>query len=150
MAVSARVSAVAGALLLVGQAAASGASFNGDPYAVDPSIPAMDYHHRTYFHPQPDWTRPWADSAQPAAPLRFASQPVDRWPVAFQPALVPPRGEQPRLSDAAAWVSQIATRHGDRNFLLIDKVHGQLFRFQNGVPVFSAAALTGASLADRM
>jgi hypothetical protein len=54
------------------------------------------------------------------------------------------------LSPAARHVSEVAAENGDRNYLMVDKVHGQLIQFANGVPVFIDSALTGASLADRL
>jgi hypothetical protein len=57
---------------------------------------------------------------------------------------------EPRLSPAAARVSRIAERNGDRNFVMIDKVRGQIIVFENGRPTFSRPALTGESLADRL
>jgi hypothetical protein len=52
------------------------------------------------------------------------------------------------LSPQAQLVSQIAARNGDPNFLMVDKLRGQIFLFRNGAPVFSDPALTGASGAD--
>jgi hypothetical protein len=54
------------------------------------------------------------------------------------------------LSPAAARVAEVAAENGDRNYLMVDKVHGQLIQFANGVPVFVDSALTGLSLADRL
>jgi hypothetical protein len=46
--------------------------------------------------------------------------------------------------------SQIAAQNGDREFLMVDKVHGKIVLFENGSPVFTAAALTGENKADRL
>jgi hypothetical protein len=54
------------------------------------------------------------------------------------------------LSPAALLVSQIAERNGDTRYLLVDKTHGKVVLFADGKPVFSGAALTGESLADRL
>jgi hypothetical protein len=54
------------------------------------------------------------------------------------------------LSPAARIVSQIASRNGDRDFLMLDKPGGQIIIFENGRPTYSGAALTGESLADRL
>ena len=54
------------------------------------------------------------------------------------------------LSPAAARVSLIASRNGDRAFLMVDKAHGKIILFENGRPIFSRAALTGASMADQI
>jgi hypothetical protein len=54
------------------------------------------------------------------------------------------------LSQAARYVSQIASRNGDRDFLMLDKPNGQIIIFENGRPTYSGAALTGESLADRL
>jgi hypothetical protein len=45
---------------------------------------------------------------------------------------------------------QIATQNGDRDFLMVDKPRGKIAFFQNGGLVFSAAALTGETKADRL
>jgi len=83
----------------------------------------------------------------------FYSRPFDTPPVrlsAYQPTMTPPLYTQPMLSRAAWEVSQIATRNGDRVFLMMDKTRGKLFLFENGVPIFIAPALTGASQADQL
>jgi hypothetical protein len=83
----------------------------------------------------------------------FYSQPFEPPPVrlsAYQPAMTPPLNAQPMLSQAAWQVSQIAARNGDRVFLMMDKTRGKLFLFANGVPIFAAPALTGASQADQL
>jgi hypothetical protein len=175
LAVSGRVSALAFTLLLVGQATLAnvpptgvpptGVPPTGIPSTGVPFAPPADFHHRRHFHVHSDWIKPWD------APPRFASHPIERrpdrssarepdqfrpetgrvvQPVSYQPAFDAPRAMQPRLSYPAWRVSQIAARHGDRTFLMIDKAHGQIFLFENGVPVFSGAALTGSSLADRL
>jgi hypothetical protein len=54
------------------------------------------------------------------------------------------------LSPLAQRVSQIASRNGDQNFLMIDKTHGRIIAFENGRPTFSGPALTGESPADRL
>jgi len=54
------------------------------------------------------------------------------------------------LSPAAWRVSQIASRNGDRQFVMVDKAHGRIILFEDGMPIFSGAALTGESLADRL
>jgi hypothetical protein len=56
--------------------------------------------------------------------------------------------EQPKLSPAAIKVSQVASRKGDRNYLMVDKVRGEIIIFQNGRPVYSGSALTGESPGD--
>ncbi len=66
------------------------------------------------------------------------------------PDVVPHLWDNEGLSPAALWVSQIARRNGDRNFLMVDKAHGRIILFENGRPVFNRAALTGESLADRI
>lgn len=57
------------------------------------------------------------------------------------------RGE-PALSSEARRVSQIANRNGDRDFLMLDKTHGEIIVFEGGRPTFSGAALTGENPAD--
>ena len=165
LAVSARVSALACALLLAGQATSASVPSTGVPSTGVPPTPATDYHPRSHSRPHAVWIKPRI------APPRFAFHPIEPppvrsyarqpdqfrpevgrvvQPVSYQPGFDTPRTIQPRLSYAAWRVSQIAARHGDRNFLMIDKAHGQIFLFENGVPVFSGAALTGLSLADRL
>jgi hypothetical protein len=56
----------------------------------------------------------------------------------------------PVLSSQAQRVSKIAERNGDNTFLLVDKVRGQIFLFENGKPTVSGAALIGASMGDRV
>jgi hypothetical protein len=45
---------------------------------------------------------------------------------------------------------EIATQNGDRDFLIVDKPRGRIALFQGSGLVFSAAALTGATEADRL
>jgi hypothetical protein len=54
------------------------------------------------------------------------------------------------LSPVARRVSQIAGRNGDRDFLMIDKVRGEIIVFENGHATFSGAALTGENRADHL
>jgi hypothetical protein len=54
----------------------------------------------------------------------------------------------PAMSAEAQRVSDIAIRNGDRDFLVLDKAHGQIIAFQNGRPTFSGAALTGENPSD--
>ena len=54
----------------------------------------------------------------------------------------------PAMSAEALRVSQIAERNGDRDFLILDKAHGQIIAFQQGKPTFSGAALTGENPSD--
>jgi hypothetical protein len=46
--------------------------------------------------------------------------------------------------------SQIAQQNGDREYLMVDKAQGKITLFENGSAIFSAAALTGESKADRL
>lgn len=55
---------------------------------------------------------------------------------------------RPGLSPQAQFVKGVAIRNGDQNFLMVDKIHGKITLFENGNPIFSAPALTGASLMD--
>jgi L,D-transpeptidase catalytic domain len=70
----------------------------------------------------------------------------------FQTGIPLPSRVDPTLSPSpGVWrISRIATRIGDRNFLVVDKTHGRLVLFLNGAPAFISPALTGTSLADRM
>lgn len=63
------------------------------------------------------------------------------------PAAAPDEG---RLSPQAERVSQIAESNGDKVFLMVDKARGELYLIENGKPIVSGAALTGASLGDRL
>ena len=55
-----------------------------------------------------------------------------------------------KLSPQERLVSEFVDQNGDREFLMVDKIRGEILLFQNGQPVFAGAALTGASFADRM
>jgi len=63
--------------------------------------------------------------------------------------VLPPE-QIPELSPAASRVRLIAGRNGDREFLMVDKVHGRIMLFADGRPIFSRPALTGESMADRI
>jgi hypothetical protein len=67
----------------------------------------------------------------------------------FRPEIAPPVLTN-RLSPAVLHVSQLAAHYGDSTFILVDKARGKLFVFENGRPIFTSAALTGSSLADRL
>jgi len=54
------------------------------------------------------------------------------------------------LSDQEERVGQIAVENGDQTFVMVDKALGKIMLFENGKPVFSGAALTGESTADRL
>jgi hypothetical protein len=54
------------------------------------------------------------------------------------------------LSDQEERVGQIAVENGDQIFVMVDKARGKIILFENGKPVFSSAALTGESMADRL
>jgi len=54
----------------------------------------------------------------------------------------------PTLSPQAIVVRDIASRRGDRTYLMLDKVRGVMILFFNGEPVYSGAALTGQYPAD--
>lgn len=56
----------------------------------------------------------------------------------------------PVLSSEADQVSQIAVRNGDKRFLMVDKAQGEIILFENGKPILSGPALTGASAGDRV
>jgi hypothetical protein len=57
---------------------------------------------------------------------------------------------QQGLSSGARTVSEIASRRGDRNYIMVDKLRGEIIIFQNGKPVYSGSALTGESLGDQI
>ena len=77
---------------------------------------------------------PPADAGFAAAPEAAAGKP----------------GAWPALSPSARQVSEIAARNGDRDYIMVDKPHGQIIMFQDGQPLFAGSALTGQSLADRL
>ncbi len=54
------------------------------------------------------------------------------------------------LTPTEQQVSLVAWQNGDRKFLMVDKVRGKIILFEDGRPVFSRPALTGASMADRI
>lgn len=133
-AVSARVSVLAGVFLLACQVASAGTLYP----------PATASHHHAAWRGHAERTRP------KAAPARVAvNAPAVRL-TAYQPELVAPPQTASALSPQVWRVSQIAVRNGDRDFIMIDKVHGRIILFSNGAPVFAAAALTGANVADRL
>ena len=99
----------------------------------------IDVQRHDIFHDTGDQTRQ-TEVARAAAtrPEDIRTEPTPTAPAAID------------LSPQAQKVSQIAVENGDRDFLMIDKLRGQLIFFKNGLAVFSDAALTGASTADRL
>jgi hypothetical protein len=73
-------------------------------------------------------TSPWSHAEAQTSPPR---------PVAAAVAAAPV------LSPQANMVRDIASRRGDRTYLILDKARGTLILFANGEPVYSGAALTG-------
>ncbi len=45
---------------------------------------------------------------------------------------------------------ELADKNGDSNFLMVDKALGKIILFENHEPIYSGAALTGESTADRL
>jgi hypothetical protein len=87
------------------------------------------------------------DSGRPRQPPASAASPdaqSDKTASTEQPAAQAP------LSDQEQRVGQIAVENGDRIFVMVDKALGRIILFENGKPVFSDAALTGESTADRL
>ncbi len=62
------------------------------------------------------------------------------------PAAIP--ATAPALSPQARTVQGIASQRGDRTYLMLDKVRGEIILFVNGEPIYSGAALTGQNPAD--
>ncbi len=96
-----------------------------------------------------------------ATAAEVADEEVHRAPAASHASVshVPPPVEdqtpgipqsEPVLSPQAEQVSQIAARNGVKDFLLVDKPHGEIVLFENGKPSFSGPALTGESMGDRV
>jgi L,D-transpeptidase catalytic domain len=56
----------------------------------------------------------------------------------------------PELSSLQQRVVEYALSLGDKTFLMVDKAHGRLILLHEGKPLFRDAALTGASLSDRL
>ncbi len=83
-----------------------------------------------------------AAAANPSAPQSPNGQASPGVPAAAE---IPPA-----LSPEAERVSQIAVQNGDRDFIMVDKANGELILFQNGKPIFSGPALTGAAMGDRI
>jgi hypothetical protein len=54
----------------------------------------------------------------------------------------------PTLSPQANLVRDVASRRGDRTYLMLDKARGVIILFFNGDPVYAGAALTGQYPAD--
>ncbi len=96
------------------------------------------------------------DNFEGVAPPGFAQQSRPDWVTALLDAQAsddrsgPGTSRVAELSGQALFVSRIAVANGDRDFLMVDKLRGLIFLFKNGQPVFSDAALTGASTADRV
>jgi hypothetical protein len=86
---------------------------------------------------------PWATALTPASNQAAGASQAQ---IDFEPL---PNGGS-GLSPAALRVSRIADRNGDRDFLMVDKVHGKIILFGNGRPIFSGSALTGESMADQL
>jgi hypothetical protein len=63
---------------------------------------------------------------------------------------MPPLASPPVLSPVAEHVSQIAVQNGDQQFLMVDKIQGEIILFENGRPIFSGPVLTGAGMGDRV
>ena len=89
------------------------------------------------------------ETTSPLRPVAYSPGYPPAIPTSFRPEIEPP-ARVTGLSPAAAWVSQMAAHNGDRTFILVDKARGRLFLFANGAPIFTSAALTGSSLADRL
>jgi len=124
-----------------------------------PETPAKQIYPLAHWHSHwhDYWVAHWrggAGRSKPmAAPAPVAFRPIDRPDIhltAYRPGLEFPAGMEPALSPAALRVSRIAARIGDQTFLMIDKSHGRIILFANGMPLLSGAALTGASLADQL
>jgi hypothetical protein len=124
---------------------------------LEPTTPARNFEPTTpvrYLEPaaarfQPRTFSDGPETTSPLRPVAYSPGYLSAIPTSFRPDI-----EQPMrvtgLSPAATWVSQIAARNGDRTFILVDKARGKLFLFANGAPIFTSAALTGSSLADRL
>jgi hypothetical protein len=78
-------------------------------------------------------------------PVKPAAKPGEEPPHETLPVLPPET-----LTDQERRVREFAGEHGDHEFLMVDKTLGKILLFENSEPVFVAAALTGASSADRM
>jgi hypothetical protein len=88
-----------------------------------------------------------------AAPAKMASghppaSAAPHTPVPWAQAVVP-SGPPPELTGRQADVAAIATRNGDRDFLMVDKVDAKIIVFRDGQPILAGPALTGASPFDR-
>lgn len=150
--VAARALTLAGVLLLVCHTA----------WAQDPSSITAQVRDRTAPRGRIVPTLPGPNLANWSRPIEW-NRPPDRgffaawfspWAIpvgfAFRPPVAPPQAANALLSDAEWRVSEVAARHGDRDYLMVDKSRGRLIQFVNGIPVFVSPALTGASLADRI
>ena len=54
------------------------------------------------------------------------------------------------MASSAAPASQIAARDGDRDYLIVDEVAGEIILFRNGVPVVRGSVLTGGNPGDTL
>jgi len=87
----------------------------------------------------------WLDKGTALRPTIIQNDRGMRTQAAFEPL----SGGEPELSPMTRRVSLIADRNGDRDFVMVDKVHGRIILFRNGFLVFNLPALTGESLADQ-
>ena len=91
-------------------------------------------------------TRPSASTLPGGATPALSSGTSDTSKAAAPPGeemATPP----PVISSQAQTVSEIAMRHGDRTYLMLDKVRGEIILFVNGEPIYIPRALTGQNLA---
>jgi hypothetical protein len=90
-----------------------------------------------------------------AMTAQAGNDPPDARPPAVQPvstdaSMPQAQNDTPVLSPEAERVSRIAVQNGDKEFIMVDKAQGELILFRNGKPTYSAPALTGASMGDRV
>jgi hypothetical protein len=142
---AARVLALAGVMLLISQAAPAGQDWTAEGWRSPAPARAAD-------QPRPaatPLTFAFAPSAS-FAPAASGNLPRPAYLPAIAPPFSPPSSAEQVLSPAVMRVSQLASRNGDLDYLMVDKSHGRLIQFANGVPVFVTRALTGTSLADQL
>jgi hypothetical protein len=78
----------------------------------------------------------------------LGAQPMQRLNTSFR--VPPPFDAGLTLSPVEQRVSEIASRNGDRDYLMVNKNRGRIILFERGRPAFSRPALTGESMADHI
>jgi hypothetical protein len=93
--------------------------------------------------PAPGGTRPEVCDTRATAATGPAGAPS-----CVAPAAAAAASPMPDLAGQRQTIAELATKVGDRTYLMLDKSRGELLLFLDGRPVFAGAALTGQSPGD--